>query len=329
MLPEQLLPVALLYGAGVVSVFVIQLALPRLRRLTARQHVREDVPESHLEKAGTPSMGGLPLVLTLLVLTPLVAYFLKALTLKVWLCLFSIAAFALVGLLDDLRKLTNVKSKGILARYRLGAEFGVAILVTVLAVMTDSSTHAPAAWIGSGQWPIWAAIVLGVFTIVGGANAVNLTDGLDGLAAGLTATAALGLLLPVAHEGDTGLGVLCLVLAGVTVGFLVFNYKPAQVWMGDVGSLGLGAALATVAVMARIELLFAVVGVVFVVEALSVILQVISFKSTGKRIFRMAPIHHHFELLGMSETAVVWMFWIVGIVAAAVGLALFAVAAIL
>ncbi|MEN6345492.1 MAG: phospho-N-acetylmuramoyl-pentapeptide-transferase [Armatimonadia bacterium] len=329
MLPEQLLPVALLYGAGVVSTFAIQLALPRLRRLTAKQHVREDVPESHLEKAGTPSMGGLPMVLALLVLTPLAALFFKALTLKVWLCLLSIAAFALVGLLDDLHKLTNVKSKGILARYRLGAEFAVAIFVTVVAALTDSSTHAAATWIGSGQWPLWAAIALGVFVIVGGANAVNLSDGLDGLAAGLTATAALGLLLPVAHEGDAGLGALCLVLAGVTLGFLVFNYKPAQVWMGDVGSLGLGAALATVAVMARVELLFAVVGVVFVMEALSVILQVISFKSTGKRIFRMAPIHHHFELLGMNETAVVWMFWIVGIVAAAVGLALFAVAAVL
>lgn len=320
--------------AAVVSALLTAGFLPWLRRLTARESVREDLPDSHQEKAGTPSMGGIPMVLTVLVVVPVLRLFFGSSggmggLLPESLCLVTIFGFALVGLADDLRKLTNTKSKGLTARWRLAIEFAVAIGV-MLVFLSQSDLAGPGArhvpLLGTGGWPLPLALVVGALVIVGGANAFNLADGLDGLASGLAifAAIALGLVLETtgAFQPPEALqSILPLVIAGAALGFLLFNYKPAKVWMGDVGSLGIGAGLAVTAVMIRAEFLYALIGFVFVAEALSVILQVISFKTTGKRIFRMSPLHHHFELGGWSELKVVWVFWIVGVVCAAAGVA--------
>jgi phospho-N-acetylmuramoyl-pentapeptide-transferase len=320
--------------AAVVSVLFTAGFLPWLRRLTARESVREDLPDSHKEKAGTPSMGGIPMVLTVLVVVPVLRLFFGAQgsiggLLPESLCLVTIFAFALVGLADDLRKLTNTKSKGLTARWRLAIEFAVALGV-MLVFLSQNDLAGPGArhipLLGTGGWPLPLALVVGALVIVGGANAFNLADGLDGLASGLAIFAAIALGLVLETTGacqppEALQSILPLAIAGAALGFLLFNYKPAKVWMGDVGSLGIGAGLAVTAVMIRAEFLYALIGFVFVAEALSVILQVISFKTTGKRIFRMSPLHHHFELGGWSELKVVWVFWIVGLACAAAGVA--------
>jgi phospho-N-acetylmuramoyl-pentapeptide-transferase len=327
---------------GLLSPFLVAIAvsvlltagfLPWLRRLTAHASVREDLPDSHKEKAGTPSMGGIPLVLTVLVVVPAFLVTRGVPGVRDILCLFTILAFALVGLADDLRKLTNAKGKGLTARWRLAIEFAVAIAV-MLVFLSRSNPAAFMPLLGTGGWPLPLAVLVGAIVIVGGANAFNLADGLDGLASGLAVFAAMALALVavitdlkliwstgVAIPEAAAMGAVPLAIAGAALGFLLFNYKPAKVWMGDVGSLGIGAGLAVTAVMIRAEFLFALIGFVFVAEAVSVILQVISFKTTGKRIFRMAPLHHHFELGGWSELKVVWVFWAVGLLCAAAGVA--------
>jgi phospho-N-acetylmuramoyl-pentapeptide-transferase len=318
--------------AALVSAVLTASFLPWLRRLTARQSVREDLPDTHKNKAGTPSMGGIPMVLTVLAVVPALRLFFSEAgatggLLPESLGLVTIFAFALVGLADDLRKLTNTKAKGLTARWRLAIEFAVAIVVMLVFLGHQSSLRPIAPHVsilGTSGWPMPLALAVGVLVIVGGANAFNLTDGLDGLAAGLAifAATALALVLEITRAfqpPDALQSLLPLVLAGAALGFLLFNYKPAKVWMGDVGSLGIGAGLAVTAVLGRIEFLFALIGFVFVAEALSVILQVVRFKTTGKRIFRMAPLHHHFELGGWPELRVVWVFWGVGLLCAAAG----------
>lgn len=309
--------------AAALSGLLTALALPSLRRLAARQHIREDVPASHLEKAGTPSMGGIPMLVGIVAAALVTGAAMDALSPRVGLCLALVVLYALIGLADDLRKLGDPKSKGIRARYRLAAEFVLAALfVAALTLLPDDQAPA-AAWLGTATWSVPLAALVGVLAVVGSANAVNLTDGLDGLAAGLTAIAALALAVVTLALGMADVALLAAVIGGAAGGFLLLNAKPAKVWMGDVGSLGLGAALAAVAVAAQIELLYVVIGIVFVAEALSVIMQVISFKSTGRRIFRMAPLHHHFELGGHPETRVVAGFWAVGALAAGAAVALF------
>lgn len=309
--------------AAALSGLLTALALPSLRRLARGQHIREDVPASHLEKAGTPSMGGIPMLAGIVGAAVVVGVVLETLSARVGLCLGLLVLYSLIGLADDLRKLGDPKSKGILARYRLAAEVvAAAAFVAGLAHLGGDEVPA-AAGLGTAGWAAALAGAVGVLTVVGSANAVNLTDGLDGLAAGLTAIAALALTVVTLAQGMGDLALLTAAIGGGAGGFLLLNAKPAKVWMGDVGSLGLGAALAAVAVAARLEFLYAVIGVVFVAEALSVIAQVISFKSTGRRILRMAPLHHHFELAGHSEVRVVVGFWIVGALAAAAGVALF------
>lgn len=311
----------------VASTGLVALALPRLRRLAGLQHVREDVPETHQAKAGTPSMGGIPVMLAIVLAVQIAALALTGRPpgLDVQAALLLGLAYATIGLVDDARKLGDRKSRGLLARYRIGLEVAFALVFAAL-LLRHGGTHTIAApgWAGLQDWPALLALAGGVFVIVGGANAVNLTDGLDGLAAGLTFAASLAL-AAVLGLTTRELPVLPLVIAGASAGFLVLNHKPAKVWMGDVGSLGLGALLAACAVSSHLEILFALIAIVFVAEALSVIIQVISFKRTGKRIFRMAPIHHHFELCGWPETRVVTTFWLVGLAAAA--LAVFLAAA--
>ena len=298
------------------------------------QPIRDDGPQTHLAKVGTPTMGGL-MILTSLVLSMLI--WMNPATPLVWGCLGVTVCFGAIGFLDDFDKVTKRSHKGVSGRVRLMLEFIVAGVATWVIVGPDSTNlYVPFVF---GQylqlWPfvyyVFAAVV-----IVGFGNAVNLTDGLDGLAtmpvviaagAFLLITSLVGRVdysayLGIPHvEGAGELTIMCAGIMGAGLAFLWFNAPPAAVFMGDTGSLALGGALGAIAVSTQHEIVLGIIGGLFVVEAMSVIIQVLVYKRTGKRVFRMAPIHHHFEQLGWSEPTVVIRFWIVAFVLALAGLA--------
>ncbi|AXK42008.1 MULTISPECIES: phospho-N-acetylmuramoyl-pentapeptide-transferase [Erythrobacter] len=326
-------------GATLMTALVIGLVIgPRfIDMLRVRQGkgqpIREDGPQSHLAKRGTPTMGGL-MILISLSLSVLVWMDLR--NPFIWACLAVTLGFGLIGFLDDYDKVSKASHKGVSARVRLLLEFavaGVAAYITVSQINTF--VYVPfvndfGVELGAFYY-VFAAVV-----IVGAGNAVNLTDGLDGLAtmpviiaAGTFALIAylVGRVdyseyLGIPHVAGAGeLAIFCAAIMGAGLAFLWFNAPPAAVFMGDTGSLALGGALGAIAVATHHEIVLAIVGGLFVFEALSVIIQVFWFKRTGKRVFRMAPIHHHFEQLGWSESKVVIRFWIVSIVLALMGLA--------
>ncbi|PWB59650.1 MAG: phospho-N-acetylmuramoyl-pentapeptide-transferase [Nitrosomonadales bacterium] len=311
-----------------------------IRKLTAYkigQAVRNDGPQTHLAKSGTPTMGGALILVSISIATLLWA------DLKnhyVWVALLTTLGFGIVGWVDDYRKVVHRNPKGLSARAKffwqslIGA--GVAAYLAYRANL-PVQTEMIVPFFKSVSIPLGAVgfMVLTYFVIVGGSNAVNLTDGLDGLAILPTVMVggALGIFayvaghfyfaryLGVPHIPGAGeLTIFCAALAGAGLGFLWFNAYPAEVFMGDVGALALGAALGVVAVIVRQEIVFFIMGGVFVVETLSVMIQVASFKLTGKRVFRMAPLHHHYELKGWKETQVVVRFWIITMMLVLVGL---------
>ena len=326
-------------GAAVVTALIIGLwigprfiAMLRMRQGKG-QPIREDGPQSHLSKKGTPTMGGLMILISLMISALL---WMDLSNRFVWACLFVTGGFAIVGFLDDLDKVTKGSHHGIPGRVRLLIEFAIAAVAVLLIVSrTGTDLYLPFfsdIFIKLGPLYYVFAVVL----IVGFGNAVNLTDGLDGLATFPVMIASLAFLVIVYLSGNAvfadylgiphikGAGELAIFAAaiiGACLAFLWFNAPPAAVFMGDTGSLALGGALATMAVTAQHELVLVLVGGLFVVEALSVIIQVFWYKRTGKRVFRMAPIHHHFEQLGWPESTVVIRFWIVSIVLALAGLA--------
>jgi phospho-N-acetylmuramoyl-pentapeptide-transferase len=322
----------------------------KLRELQIGQYIREEGPQNHQKKAGTPTMGGVLIVLSTLVPTILWA----DLTNKfVLLTIFSLLAFAAIGFIDDYAKVSQKRNLGLTAKrkiyFQILASTIVAIALLILATNSAYSTQFVFPFLkrfrpdlvihpllsrsvfGGHLWPLAFVpfLVATAIVIVGSSNAVNLTDGLDGLAIGCTviAAGALTVLTYVSSNfrwatyleiqyipGVGELTVFCGALVGASLGFLWYNAHPAEIFMGDVGSLSLGGTLGTIAVIIKQEILLFFVGGIFVIEALSVILQVGSFKMRGKRIFRMAPIHHHFELLGWSESKVIVRFWIAALV---------------
>ncbi|SHI33417.1 phospho-N-acetylmuramoyl-pentapeptide-transferase [Propionispora hippei] len=310
----------LLYAAGMAFLIAIlcgPLLIPVLRRLKFGQSIRQEGPQRHYAKAGTPTMGGIIILIALLI----PSLFYSGKSAEVLLALFVTFGHGLIGFLDDFIKVVLKRSLGLKARQKLvGQIIMAAALAYIAAVYMGRGTDLwiPLLGIQLDLGPFYYILIF--LVLVGTTNAVNLTDGLDGLAAGTTTIAALAYGAICLVFGKFDLAVFCVALAGAALGFLRFNAHPAKVFMGDTGSLALGGALAAVAVMTKTELLLVLVGGVFVVEALSVIVQVISFKSTGKRVFLMSPIHHHFELSGWSETKVVTVFWLAGIVCSAVAL---------
>lgn len=294
------------------------LAIPALKRLKFGQSIREVGPKRHYAKSGTPTMGGL-LILAAISLS--CAFFARGY--EVYLALFVTLGHGVIGFLDDFIKVVMKRSLGLKAKQKI---FGQIVMAMALAYIAEH-------YMGRGT-DLWVPIVgttldiglwyyvLIFFVLVGATNAVNLTDGLDGLAAGTMTVAAATYAVICVSFGKLELAAFCMAVAGASLGFLRFNAYPAKVFMGDTGSLALGGALAAVAVMTKTEALLAVVGGVFVLEALSVIIQVASFKTTGKRVFLMSPIHHHFELLGWSERKVVLVFWSAGVAFSALGLML-------
>jgi phospho-N-acetylmuramoyl-pentapeptide-transferase len=318
------------FGPAIIS-------LLRLRQGKG-QPIREDGPQSHLlTKRGTPTMGGLMILAGVLVSTLLWANLENR---YVWIVIFVTVGFGAIGFYDDYLKVTKQSHKGFSGRSRLAIE----ALIAVFACLAIAKVSAPALSYRIAL-PFskdllfnlgYFFLVFGAFVIVGAGNAVNITDGLDGLAivpvmiaagtfgfiAYLAGNAIFANYLQIHYVPGTGeLAVLCGALLGAGLGFLWFNAPPAQIFMGDTGSLALGGLLGTIAVAAKHEVVLAIVGGLFVLEILSVIIQVASFKLTGKRVFKMAPIHHHFEQLGWTEPQVVIRFWIISVVLAIVGLA--------
>jgi phospho-N-acetylmuramoyl-pentapeptide-transferase len=302
----------------------------RLAALKAGQPIRDDGPQSHLSKAGTPTMGGTLILSTVGLSTLLWADLSNR---YVWIVLFVLFAFGLIGWIDDYRKLVKRDPKGLPARwkYLLQSLFGLVAAVWLYAtadVPAATTLYVPFLKDVAISLGIWF-VVIAYFWIVGFSNAVNLTDGLDGLAImpAVLVAVALGvfayasghavfsayLQLP-SIPGAGELAIFCGALAGAGLGFLWFNTYPAQVFMGDVGALAIGAAIGVLAVITRQELLLVVMGGIFVIETLSVMVQVASYKLTGRRVFRMAPIHHHFELKGWPEPRVIVRFWIISVV---------------
>ncbi|MFZ4763133.1 MAG: phospho-N-acetylmuramoyl-pentapeptide-transferase [Alphaproteobacteria bacterium] len=315
----------------------------------AGQPIREDGPASHFSKKGTPTMGGVMILLSVTLSTLLwtdVTNLISAATpmgdngdYYVLISLLVFLGFGAIGFADDYSKLTKKNTKGISAKLRLLLEFSIsAVAAYVISRLLPENLNQHLVFPFFKNWVLYLGIFFIIFSalvVTGAANAVNFTDGLDGLAGGCVMLAALcfclfayltghmrfAQYLQIHYVPGAGeLAVFCGALAGACLGFLWFNAPPASVFMGDTGSLSLGAALGVVAVIIKHEIVLAIVGGIFVLETISVILQVASFKLTGKRIFRMAPIHHHFEKLGWPETKVVVRFWIIAAVLALVGL---------
>ncbi len=301
-----------------------------LQRKKLGQSIRDDGPQTHLVKAGTPTMGGLLILSSVLLATALWSRFD---TPKVWLLLTIAVGYCAIGFVDDWGKISTGTSKGLSGKMRLLLETILAVIVIVAAIeWFGQTTVVPVPFFKDFLPDLgWWYVPFAAFIIVGTANAVNLTDGLDGLAIGPVMTAALtfGLLayltgaeayatqLSLYHvPGAAELAVLTVTLAGAGMGFLWYNTYPASIFMGDTGSLPLGGILGALAVLTHNELLLALVGGVFVTETLSVIIQVASFKLTGKRVFAMAPIHHHFEEKGWEEPKIIVRFWIISIILA-------------
>ncbi len=305
-----------------------------LQKMNVGQPVRQEGPKAHQSKSGTPTMGGIMIMLSVLFSTLLWADLKNP---YVWLILFGTISFCLIGFWDDYLKVVRRHNKGLSARYKFAWQVIVATMIgVVLYWLPGYSTELSLPFLKHIHPDLGSFYVtFVVLVIVGASNAVNLTDGLDGLAIGPVIMAAAayaavayvtghlkfsGYLLIPYIVGVGELSVFCGAIIGAGLGFLWFNTYPASVFMGDVGSLPLGAALGIVAVISKHELLLVLVGGIFVIEALSVIFQVLSFKSRGKRIFLMAPIHHHFELKGWAEPKVVIRFWIIALVLALMSL---------
>jgi phospho-N-acetylmuramoyl-pentapeptide-transferase len=332
---------ALLIGL-LIGPFVIE----RLRAFQIGQYIRDDGPQSHLKKGGTPTMGGVLIVISILVPTLLWADLSNP---SVWIVMLSTLAFGAIGFADDYIKVVKKRSKGLTVWQKLGLQFVASAAVAVALLQMEGRTYSTRLmvpfvkkfrpdlvweWLGHIPHMHWIAylpfVVFVMLVITLTSNAVNLTDGLDGLAIGCTiiAAGALAVLtyvcghvvfadyleldrMPLVSE----VTIFCGSMVGASIGFLWYNAHPAEVFMGDVGSLALGGAIGTVAVIIKQELLLPFIGGVFILEAVSVILQVGSYKLRGgKRIFRMAPLHHHFELLGWSESKVITRFWIMALV---------------
>lgn len=308
-----------------------------LQKLQIGQSVRNDGPESHFSKRGTPTMGGL-IILTSITISVLMWAHLS--NMYVWCVLLVLVGYGIVGFIDDYRKVVRKDTKGLIARWKYFWQSVIALIIAFTMFAIGKDTQATQLVVPffkdiMPQMGLWYVLLV-YFVIVGTSNAVNLTDGLDGLAIMPTVFVAAGLALVAWATGNMNfagylhipyvrfageLVVVCTAIVGAGLGFLWFNTYPAQVFMGDVGSLALGGSLGTIAVLLRQEFLLLIMGGVFVAETLSVILQVGSFKLRGQRIFRMAPIHHHYELKGWPEPRVIVRFWIVSLMLVLIGLA--------
>lgn len=307
-----------------ITVLISPIFIPFLRKLKFGQSVREEGPQSHLAKSGTPTMGGIMIIFSVAITSIVMALqFMEVnVTYEYWLLLFVLLGYGLLGFIDDFIIVAMKRNLGLTSKQKLFGQILIAVVFYITLLMNDFPTYISVPGT-SIQWELgWLYPILIVFMLVGSSNAVNLTDGLDGLLAGTASVAfgAFALLASYFYPEFEFVTMFALTVVGALLGFLVFNAHPAKVFMGDTGSLSLGATIAAIAILTKMEIILVIIGGVFVIETLSVIIQVISFKTTGKRVFKMSPLHHHFELLGWSEWRVVTTFWALGIVFAGVGI---------
>lgn len=294
--------------AFVATVILGIIVVPRLKKLKVGQVVRDDGPEAHLKKSGTPTMGG---VIILIVLTTILIF--NALHNQIlWLAVLLTVGFGIIGFIDDYKKLSNQNSEGISAKAKI---FGLALITAIFLILyTKVFNLGTDIIVPFVNQPIILSTVMFViftsFILIGTSNAVNLTDGLDGLASGVVAIIMTFFTVMAIKTGDTEMIILGSSTVGTCLGFLIFNFNPAKVFMGDTGSLALGGAVAAIAILLKMPLFLALVAIVCIINTLSVVIQVTYFKLTkGKRFFKMAPFHHHLELKGMAERKVVYLFW--------------------
>lgn len=304
----------------IIAAFIFALILgpiliPLLRRLKFGQSIREDGPQSHLKKAGTPTMGALIFILAFSVATLLFANR----TIDIFLLMLVTLGFGLIGFLDDFIKIAFKRNLGLTTKQKLLGQLAIATIFYYFLHQSGLSTEVVLPLVDVQLDLGWFYFPFVLFMLVGASNGVNLTDGLDGLLAGVSAIAFGAYAIVALSMSHYDIAIFSAAIVGGLLGFLVFNAHPAKVFMGDTGSLALGGAIAAIAILTKTEILLVIIGGIYVVETLSVMIQVISFKTRGKRVFRMSPIHHHFELLGWSEWKVVTRFWAVALLFAVAG----------
>jgi len=313
--------VAFLLGMVLCMLFGVPY-IDMLRKKMIGQYIKDVAPENHAKKQGTPTTGGVFIIAAIIMAAVITLLLAQKMTTIALLTIITLAFYTFAGFQDDYIKIKGKGNDGLTARGKLFRQIAIALLPTLYLIMTN-----PDACIFSiGSFNInlsWTYPFLAVFIITGASNAYNLTDGLDGLAAGCGISAFLACALISLSMGETELAIISASVAGALLGFLKFNKPKAEVFMGDTGSLAIGGLLGTLAVLGKFEFLLIFIGGVFVMETLSVIIQVTSFKTTGKRVFKMAPIHHHFELLGWNEKKVVVVFSTVSLILSVTAVILF------
>ena len=308
--------------AFLLTLILVPILIPTLKKLKFGQSIREEGPQSHMKKTGTPTMGGLTFLLSTIVVTVIALFFADQIG-PLILLLFVTIGFGLIGFIDDYIIVVKKNNQGLTSKQKFLAQIAIAVIFYIVSVALPNYQFESAINIPFTDWSLPLSVFYIVFIIfwqVGFSNAVNLTDGLDGLSTGLSviAFAFYAILSFVLDKPEIGL--FCLVMLASLIGFLIYNKYPAKVFMGDTGSLALGGIFATISIMLNQEITLLLIGFVFVIETLSVMLQVTSYKLTGKSIFKMSPLHHHFELVGWSEWKVVLVFWATGIITGAIGL---------
>ena len=301
----------------IIPVIALPLFIKYLKKHNVGQKIRQEGPDLHQHKMGTPTMGGVIIILTLIIVVLLFVPYNKYV---LW-SLVATVGFGLIGLIDDLIKYLKKRSLGLLTMQKLFLQIAFALLVAYCVQQnTDLGTEIYLPFLKNSIDLGIMFVPFVVLVMISSVNAVNLTDGLDGLAGGLIIIAMLSFALIAYIQNMGSMSLFSLVVAFTSLGFLVYNFFPAQIFLGDVGSLALGGALASVAIFTRTELFLLIIGGVFVIETLSVILQVASAKLRGKIIFKMSPIHHHFELCGWKEPKIIIRFWITGVILALIGI---------
>ncbi|MBE3568675.1 MAG: phospho-N-acetylmuramoyl-pentapeptide-transferase [Bacillales bacterium] len=316
---EQVIFYTILMGF-LITVLLSPIFIPFLRRLKFGQSIRKEGPKSHQKKSGTPTMGGIVILLSIIITTLVMTGKFSKPNVETYLLLFVTVGFGLLGFLDDFIKVVMKRNLGLTSKQKLLGQIIISVIFYLFYKQHHYSTELAIPFTDISIHLGWLYVLFVIFWLVGFSNAVNLTDGLDGLVSGTCAIAfgAFGVLAWNQSQYETA--VFAMAVVGAVLGFLVFNAHPAKVFMGDTGSLALGGAIATISLLTKLEVVLLVIGAVFVAETLSVILQVISFKTTGKRIFRMSPLHHHFELGGWSEWRVVVTFWTAALICAGLGI---------
>ncbi len=293
-----------------------------LKKKMIGQYVKDLAPETHAKKQGTPTTGGVFIIIAIIAASIIVLMLAQRLTTDAFIILITLLFYTFAGFQDDYIKLKGKGNDGLTPRGKLLRQIAIALLPTLYIMMTNPF----GAYFSVGHWVInlgWLYPLLSIFIITGSSNAYNLTDGLDGLAASTGIPAFIACALIASMSGYIEVGIIAAAVAGALVGFLKYNKPKAEVFMGDTGSLAIGGLLGTLAVMGKFEFLLIFLAAVFVMETLSVIIQVASFKTTGKRVFKMAPVHHHFELCGWSEKKIVVVFAVVSLICSVIAFGLF------